>query len=107
MKYLSDNMKEPLGDKIFNISIIVTGVIWAGGWLLLLACPLLQWLFPSKEFEIKDFIDKISKPLMKVFEYSFYIAAVLLLIKLLAGMLGWGDPVDTILDKGDSHDGPY
>ena len=90
-------MNEPLGDKLFNIAIIVLVVGWAFGWILLIGVTLIQKLIPSVETNAENFLQKTMRPLKYLTKYALIAAAILFLIRLLAGWLGWAPPLRSTL----------
>lgn len=86
-------MNEPLGDKLFDIAIVTFAIVFVVGWTLLLSISILQWAFPNRSDSLEFFLQKTSKPLTVLQRYSGYAALILLAIRFIAGLLGWGPPL--------------
>jgi hypothetical protein len=86
-------MNEPLGDKLFDIAIVTFAVVFVVGWILLLSIMFLKWALPNRSVSLEFFLQKTSKPLIVVQRYAGYTALILLAIRFIAGLLGWGPPL--------------
>ena len=86
-------VSEPLGDKLFAILIIAFATVFIVGWIVLLTTMCLQWIFPSLEDRLEKFLKYISGPFGFVQKFSGYGALILIAIRFIAGLLGWGPPI--------------
>jgi len=82
-----------LGDKLFDIFAVTFAVIFFAGWVLLLAIMLLKYVFPNKQDSLEIFLRKTSMPLGLIQKYSGYGMLILLAIRFIAALLGWGPPL--------------
>jgi hypothetical protein len=89
----ASKMDEPLGDKLFDITVTVLIVGWAVGWVLLLLGMLVEKLFPALELRTEQFLRTAGTLIEKTQKYALIAAAILLLIRLVAGWLGWAPPL--------------
>jgi hypothetical protein len=94
-------MKEPAGDKIFYVIIIILVFTFAAGWIILLTITLLQSLLPKQSHMLEKVLQSVSKPLGSIQKYAVYIALGLCVIRLLAAWLGWAPPLNTTSDSPD------
>ena len=88
-------MKEPLGDTIFWILIIILGSTLILGWVVLLTVTFLQWIIPKSNDKLEKFLQTASKPLGIVQKYSIYSAVILFILRLVVGWLGWAPPLNS------------
>jgi hypothetical protein len=86
-------VREPLGDKLFDIAIGMLAFTFIIGWILLLSIMFLQWALPNRSDSLELFLQKASKPLTIVQKYAGYSALILLALRFIAGLLGWGPPL--------------
>lgn len=95
-------MNSPIGDKLFDITIITFVCVIATGWVILILTTIIQWLFPSIADSMESIFQRIMKPLSIIQKYSIIVGLGLLALRLVAGWLGWAAPLDLTLSE---HDG--
>jgi hypothetical protein len=86
-------MKEPLGDKLLWIATGIFLAIIALGWIILLTIILLKLLFPKSEEKLEKVLQKFGTLIGEIQKYSIYTIIILLLLRLIAGWLGWAQPL--------------
>jgi len=86
-------MDRPLGDTIFDILIAVLIIAWGVGWIVLLATMSVQKMFPGLEPHAERFLQGSGKLIERIQQAALVSAAILFLIRLLAGWLGWAPPL--------------
>lgn len=86
-------MKEPLGDTIFWVAIVILAGTIVLGWIVLLTVMLLQLILPKHNDKLEIFLQFATKPLGQIQKYSIYAALILFAVRLIAGWLGWAPPL--------------
>lgn len=86
-------MNQPLGDKLFDIAILITIGILIAGWILFIFVSVIKWIFPKSKSSIDIFLEKIIDPISTIQRYTLIIALGLLALRFLAGLLGWAPPL--------------
>jgi hypothetical protein len=92
-------MNTPLGDRLFEISILLFGSIWIIGWILLFLILLLKLIFPKYKTDLQRFSDYTFKPLSLIQKYSLWAVILLFLLRLVIGWLGWAEPLNGLIDE--------
>lgn len=92
-------MDTPLGDTLFEISVLIFVSIWIIGWLIFLSIILLKWVFPKYTIYFERFNNYILKPFSLIQKYSLWSIIILFLLRLIVGWLGWEEPLNCIYDE--------
>lgn len=87
-------MDKPIGGILFMISVWAFAFTFVFGWVVLIVVALLQWMFPKHEHKLDSFLKRIMDPLGKLQKYSLWALGVLFVIRILAGWLGWAEPLE-------------
>ena len=81
------------GNTLFDIAFVSLGAIWILGWILLFSVMIGEKLIPSKTEQLEQFLKKSSSFLNPIQKYLFIVLVVLFAVRLLAGWLGWAEPL--------------